>query len=126
MTQFSTVAPFGGHQHRILIVDDHQAIHDDFRKILGSESASSDFDRQEAEMFGTTPAAVISPFELDFASQGQEALKRVIEANAIGRPFSLVFMDVRMPPGWDGIETTNRLWEVDPNLQVVICTAFSD
>jgi PAS domain S-box-containing protein len=33
---------------------------------------------------------------------------------------------VRMPPGWDGIETTSRLWAEDPDLQIVICTAYSD
>ena len=38
----------------------------------------------------------------------------------------MAFIDVRMPPGWDGIETTGRIWEVDPEIQVVICTAFSD
>ncbi|MES2475515.1 MAG: response regulator [Verrucomicrobiota bacterium] len=63
---------------------------------------------------------------LDFASQGQEALEMVTTALQSGAPYSLVFMDVRMPPGWDGIETTTRLWKVDPDVQVVICTAYSD
>ncbi|MEM9489901.1 MAG: response regulator, partial [Myxococcota bacterium] len=41
-------------------------------------------------------------------------------------PYAVAFVDVRMPPGWDGIETTERLWRVQPNLQVVLCTAYSD
>jgi len=42
------------------------------------------------------------------------------------RPYALAFVDVRMPPGWDGIETSARIWQVDPDLQIVICTAFAD
>ena len=42
------------------------------------------------------------------------------------RPYAMAFMDVRMPPGWDGIETTERIWQVSPNLQIVLCTAYSD
>src|SRR5690606_27038348 len=43
-----------------------------------------------------------------------------------GRPFSMAFVDMRMPPGWDGIETIARIWSVDPRIQIVICTAYSD
>jgi DNA-binding LytR/AlgR family response regulator len=50
-------------------------------------------------------------------------VKQNLEA---GRPYAMAFVDVRMPPGWDGIETSARLWEVTPGLQVVICTAYMD
>ena len=43
-----------------------------------------------------------------------------------GRPYMMAFVDVRMPPGWDGVETTGKIWEHYPDLQVVICTAYSD
>src|SRR5262249_43812103 len=42
------------------------------------------------------------------------------------RPYPLAFVDMRMPPGWDGIETIARIWKEYPELQVVICTAYSD
>jgi two-component system sensor histidine kinase/response regulator len=113
--------------HRILVVDDNRAIQEDFRKILSTDHHAETFDREEAKFFGNVPrpAPGIS-FDLDFASQGAEALEKVIAAQASGARFSVVFMDVRMPPGWDGIETTAKLWEADPDLQVVLCTAFSD
>ena len=38
----------------------------------------------------------------------------------------MAFVDVRMPPGWDGVETITRIWEVDPDLQIVVCTAYAD
>lgn len=109
---------------RILVIDDNQAIHDDFRKILGeSDSEDAALQAAEARLFGA-PAAML--FEIDTASQGEEGLKMVEKALAEGRPYAMAFVDVRMPPGWDGIETTQRIWQVCPDLQVVICTAFSD
>src|SRR5208283_2874102 len=65
-------------------------------------------------------------FELDSAYQGQEGLAKVTKALAEDRPYAMAFVDVRMPPGWDGVETIERLWEVDPRLQIVVCTAYSD
>lgn len=109
---------------RILVIDDNQAIHEDFRKILGeSDSEDARLQAAEARIFGA-PAAML--FEIDTASQGEDGLKMVEKALAEGRPYAMAFVDVRMPPGWDGIETTQRIWQVCPDLQVVICTAFSD
>ena len=65
-------------------------------------------------------------FELDSAYQGQEGFEMVKGALAENRPYALAFVDVRMPPGWDGIETIARIWEVDPELQIVVCTAYAD
>lgn len=111
---------------RILVVDDTRAIHDDFRKILLPPETTA-LDRQEAELFGAARSQQRAVhFEVTSAYQGQEAFAAVTAAIADGKPFSMVFMDVRMPPGWDGIETTERIWAVDPDIQVVICTAYSD
>ncbi|MGA2174444.1 MAG: response regulator [Verrucomicrobiota bacterium] len=112
---------------RILVIDDNRAIHEDFRKILSAEAEGSAYGEMSADLFGESPAKrTFAGFELDSAFQGQEGLEMVKEALAAGRPYGVAFIDVRMPPGWDGIETTARLWEVCPELQVVICTAYSD
>ena len=105
---------------RVLIIDDNRAIQEDFRTILGDQDPVR---AAEARLFGM-PAAV--SFQMDFAAQGQEGLQLVEQALAAGSPYAMAFVDVRMPPGWDGIETTRRIWEVDPDLQIVICTAYSD
>lgn len=84
-------------------------------------------DEAEAALFGdVSKKPGVERFEIDSAFQGQEGLERVQQALAGGRPFAMAFIDVRMPPGWDGIETTAHLWNVDPDLQIVICTAYSD
>jgi CheY-like chemotaxis protein len=114
---------------RILIVDDNRSIHDDFRKILGTPSAAeAALAEAEARMFGlpSATADAAKPFAVDAASQGEEGLRMVERALAEGRPYAMAFVDFRMPPGWDGIETTKRLWQVCPELQIVICTAFAD
>lgn len=113
---------------RILIVDDNPAIHADFQKIFSSRSdAVSAIDAVEAELFGEkAPAPTAVTFELDSAYQGHEGLAKVQAAQAAGRPYAMAFVDVRMPPGWDGIETIARIWEVQPDLQAVICTAYAD
>lgn len=115
---------------RILIVDDNPAIHDDIRRILElHRKQASALDALEAELFGdTSRAAPVTQkeFVLESAYQGQDAHRMLKEALAQGQPYTLAFVDVRMPPGWDGIETISRLWEEDPALQIVICTAFSD
>jgi two-component system NtrC family sensor kinase len=113
---------------RILVVDDLPAIQGDFRRILAPRSdAHRELDRLEQELLGeSTMPAESTSFEIDAASQGEEGLARVRAALAEKRPYALAFVDIRMPPGWDGIETIERLWQVDPDLQVVICSAYSD
>lgn len=116
-------------RRRILVVDDNPSIHADFKKILGvREPVSSDLEAAKAAFFGTqsAPAATSDEYAIETALQGRDALEFVRRGVEAKDPFALAFVDVRMPPGWDGVETIARLWEADPDLQCVICTAFSD
>ena len=116
----------GRANRRILIVDDTASIHEDFRKILCADTNGGlSLDSIEETLFGTAPT-VRQTFALDSAYQGQEALALVNKALANNAPYALVFIDMRMPPGWDGLETIEQLWNVDPNLQIALCTAYSD
>jgi PAS domain S-box-containing protein len=120
-------APDSNRNRRILVIDDNPAIHDDFRKILSVPAESGDFEAISSELFGEpTETPRFRGFELESAFQGQEGLERVKRAVAAARPYAMAFIDVRMPPGWDGVETTVKLWDAYPDLQVVICTAYSD
>src|SRR5581483_456592 len=111
---------------RILIIDDNRAIHDDFRKILVREDTSH-LDALESSLFGEpAPAAAVTSYLVDSAYQGQEGVALVERRLAEGERYALVFLDMRMPPGWNGVETLERLWKVDPDIQVVICTAYPD
>jgi two-component system, NtrC family, sensor kinase len=112
---------------RILVIDDNLAIHADFKKILSPAPSAAALEALEAEVLGHVRAAGSTEgFQVDSALQGQEGFALVQQSLADRQPYALVFMDVRMPPGWDGIETTARIWEIDPDIEVVICTAYSD
>jgi diguanylate cyclase (GGDEF)-like protein len=111
---------------RILIIDDTPTIHADFRKILTPDTGSeADLNSLEHSLFGTRQSSRLN-FQLDSAYQGKEALALVERALADGHPYALAFIDMRMPPGWDGLETIEHLWNADPNLQIALCTAYSD
>jgi signal transduction histidine kinase len=115
-------------RYRILIVDDNPAIHADYRKILTPAGAPTQLDLEERELFGDTESVPEwnGRFDVDYAFQGEEALKLVVQALRDNDPYAVTFVDGRMPPGWDGVETISNLWEHAPDLQVVICTAYSD
>ncbi len=117
----------GNKNLRILVIDDNPVIHEDFRKILATTTASDELEQAGASLFDEEPVAVHGePFDLSFADQGERGFHMVEQSAAAGKPYALAFVDMRMPPGWDGVETIEHIWKVDPEIQVVICTAFSD
>ena len=112
---------------KILVIDDMASIRADFAKILDTPPESAALAELERNLFGgPAPQRALPRFELGFAAQGLEGIAQVREAVAQGNPYAMAFVDVRMPPGLDGIETVVRLWEIDPRLEIAICTAYSD
>lgn len=113
---------------RILVIDDNAAIHADFQKIFGKTENVAGIDDMESKLFGTS--APVEPnwslFKIDYALQGKEGCDLVRAAKEQGEPYALAFVDVRMPPGLDGLETSLEIWKVDPQVQIVLCTAYSD
>jgi diguanylate cyclase (GGDEF)-like protein len=114
---------------RIIVIDDNPQIHTDFTKILTS-TTSSKLDNISEKLFGVSTDQKTEPalpqFRIDSATQGQEGVLRIKEAIKEGKPYALAFVDIRMPPGWNGIETIKQIWKLDPTIQIVICTAYSD
>lgn len=137
--------------HRILVIDDNPAIHDDFRKVLahGDEDREHALAAMESALFADAADVPIAPhssaadttansaagagtsgravrFSVDAAGQGEPGVAMCEAALAAGKPYAVAFVDMRMPPGWDGVRTIRELWKVAPDLQVVVCTAYSD
>ncbi|WKE67432.1 EAL domain-containing protein [Gallaecimonas kandeliae] len=100
----------GAVNRRILIVDDNPDVHQDFSAAFANEQS-----------LWPSP-----PFELDAASHGQQALAMLQRALDEDRPYAVAFIDLRLPPGWDGLETIRRLWQCDQRLQVVLCITSLD
>jgi diguanylate cyclase (GGDEF)-like protein len=112
---------------RVIVIDDNEAIHEDFRKVLAESMAGEEaLELLESELLGSSAAMGSPHFELDSAFQGEEGVQKARQALDVGRPYALAFVDMRMPPGMDGLQTIEQLWKVDPAIQVVICSAHSD
>lgn len=114
----------------ILVIDDNPNIHQDFVKILTTDTSIKKINELEQQIFNNSNEKQQKPnfphFMIDAASQGEEGVRRIKQAIDERRPYALAFVDIRMPPGWDGIETIKQIWKIDPNIQIVICTAYSD
>lgn len=121
--------------NRILIVDDQQDLREQLAKLLrrsGKKNETTSFvqsmrDRLtgvKKEEPKTTDVA--DTYVVDTASQGEEAFEMVKRANAENRPYAMLFTDMRMPPGWDGLETAKKIREIDKHIEIVIMTAFAD
>ena len=115
---------------RVLAIDDNPSIHEDYKKVLGSQKDRNALLASEALLFGDdvkeTDSKEKFQCSIDSAFQGQDGLEMVRKALDDDRPYSAALIDVRMPPGWDGVETAQRIWEIAPDLPIVLCTAYSD
>lgn len=124
---------------RIIIIDDNPEIHKDFIKTLTNINNSTELDFLTHKLFGEqqvkedlaagkpqTINLLLPKFKIDTAVQGQEGVELILAAIAQGNPYALAFVDIRMPPGWDGIKTIKHIWALDKDIQIVICTAYSD
>ena len=111
---------------RVLVIDDNEAIHKDFRTILTRNKSGAELIDDEEILFGSAKQSIAeTTFSVDCAFQGEEGYEKVLASVAAGTPYHLAFVDMRMPPGWDGVQTIQKLWEADSQLHVVICSAYS-
>ncbi len=115
--------------NRVLVVDDNADIHEDFKNVLNPiDTESPKLKELSSELFpeNFSEENKTPNFDLAFSFTGEIAVKMVSEGLKNNKPYSLVFVDMRMPPGIDGLETAEKLMEIDENIQIVICTAYSD
>ncbi|MBF0299137.1 MAG: hybrid sensor histidine kinase/response regulator [Oligoflexia bacterium] len=115
---------------RILVIDDQKSIHEDFKTIFGEVSESDkELDLMAQQILGAGSkknSTEIFKYVVDSAFQGQEGYQKILDAKKSGNPYHMAFVDMRMPPGWDGLETIEKVLKDDNDIQMVICTAYSD
>lgn len=134
---------------RILIVDDEDEVREAYRSILKPQHVTDDIDEIAASLFDSEESAIeldelnaifeddgaemvveadlqTGTYDIDEASQGEEAVEMIRHAVQDKRPYSLMFLDIRMPPGIDGVQAAREIRELDPDIEIVIMTAYSD
>ena len=112
--------------NRVLIVDDQPEIHDDFIEMLSPGRGGASTDALAASFLSEPSTTVLPTFELLHAADGEEACGIIQAAKASGRPIAIAYVDIRMPPGIDGVETTRRIQALDDAVEVVLMTAYTD
>lgn len=115
---------------RILIADDDEIILECYRNAFG-DSETTDYmkalDSLEAELFEPVAAdGAVPKFDVVACNQGRDAITLAREAASEGRPFDVVILDVRMPPGIDGVEAGSQIRKLDPEVEIIFVTGFSD
>ena len=117
----------GDHENRrVLIVDDQQAIHDDFIEMLKPRFMEAATDELAAAFTRQEDTAFLPEFELSHATSGEEAYEAIKAGKESNRPIAVAFVDIRMPPGIDGIETIRKVRTVDRDIEIIIMTAYTD
>jgi two-component system NtrC family sensor kinase len=123
----SSVSPPVPSRTRVLVIDDNEGIHATLRSLLRTRRGGNPPAPRsgvERELFGGGDGAD-QPFDIDGAQCGEEGVEKTERAVVDGQRFAIAFVDLCMP-GWDGIQTTEKLWETDPDLQVVLVTGSAD
>ena len=114
-------------KNKILVIDDQEIIHNDFKKILSEKRVNEAQNMVNSFLKKEDQARVVcKEFWVDCALQGKDGFELVVNALKNNEPYKVAFVDMRMPPGWDGLETIKKIFAVDLNIHCVICTAYSD
>ena len=115
---------------RILVVDDEKALLESYRDVLSAPTGNErtrELDALEAELFDDSRISDRNVrFDIKLCQQGEEAVEEIQTARGSGSPFAVVIVDVRMPPGIDGVRTAEQIRQIDPDIYIVIATGYSD
>ena len=111
--------------NRVIVVDDQEEIHQDFEEMLKPNLIEASSDDLARAFRSDVDDDFLPEFELLHSISGKKAYEEVKKAVETGSPIAVAYMDVRMPPGWDGVETTRKIREIDKDIEIVIMTAYT-
>ena len=118
----------------LLIADDDPRVIDLYRQALylpptlEEQAADQELDEMFSLLEGDNDPfdeQTISLCRAVTVNQGLEALRLFEEMEQSGNPFDLVLLDMRMPPGIDGLETALAIREQRPTIPIIFFTAYS-
>ncbi|MEK7400506.1 MAG: sigma 54-interacting transcriptional regulator [Candidatus Poribacteria bacterium] len=112
--------------NRILVVDDKENIHQDFEETLNPDIHKVITDDLVKAFGSTTDESFLPDIKILHARSGKEAFDQVRQSLEKNEPIAVAYIDMRMPPGWDGAETMRKVRQIDKNIEIVIMTAHTD
>ncbi len=127
--------------NKILVVDDQKDLREQLANLLRKAGKKDEGHslveqmrtrllggktQEEKEEEERESATDLPSYTVEVAAQGEEAFNMIKEANIGGDPFAVMFLDMRMPPGWDGLEAATKIREIDKSIEIVIMTAYAD
>lgn len=115
--------------YRVLVVDDEAGIHSDFKDMLNpnrKRRLPAELAEAFLEKVPDNKTVFLPNFELLHATSGEEAHDVICTAKASNRPIAVAYIDVRMPPGIDGVEAIRRIRQIEKDIEMVIMTAYTD
>ena len=115
--------------YRVLVVDDEAGIHSDFKDMLNPNGTQTLTDQLAASLLdedSENKTAFLPPFELLHATSGEEAYDIIRAGKESNRPIAVAYIDVRMPPGIDGVEAIRRIRQIEKDIELIIMTAYTD
>ena len=115
--------------YRVLIVDDEAGIHSDFKDMLNPNGTQTLTDQLAASLLDEdleNKTAFLPPFELLHVTSGEEAYDIISAGKESNRPIAVAYIDVRMPPGIDGVEAIRRIRQIEKDIELIIMTAYTD
>ena len=119
-----------GHwNYRVLIVDDEDGIHSDFKDMLNPNhrrALTDQFAETLLDENSENNTSFLPNFELLHATSGEEACDIICATKASNRPIAVAYIDIRMPPGIDGVEAIRRIRQIEKDIELVIMTAYTD
>lgn len=112
--------------NKILVIDDELPVRESYQSILCSQGYDPLSELEQLFDDDSEVEETSTDYEVSFASQGAEGIELAHKAYQQGEPYAIAFIDMRMPPGMDGLETAKQLREIDDKIQVIFVTAYSD
>jgi two-component system, NtrC family, sensor kinase len=110
----------------ILVVDDDAAVREAYKEILALRQMNQLSEGDQLFGDGEKKTKHIPTiYQIEEAKDGIQAIQKVRDTAAKGRRFAAAFVDMKMP-GMNGAETAREIWRIDPCINIMIVTAYSD
>lgn len=118
-------------RRNVMVVDNDKSVHEEFKKILCSHlDFNEKRDVLSNELFESVKSNEASEKRYDYhvisAFSGEESIGIIKNHKGIGCPIDVVFMDIKMATGVNGIDVCDQIRKIYPETDLIFCSDYSD